>query len=193
MATTKKRTPIAEIALMPGQGGYWDPLSRIHMTAGNPHAIVYGGTNCAQLRRSVKAGRIRLVWGTLGSHVSPFKVELVNGKYVIAPNEEDMKPVEVTEPPADDAAAQEVIRNHPAKAPAAVKTDAVAESKVAVEKKETKAEEPKEEAKKAAVEEKAEKAATEEKKPAADEKPAETEKKTTAKKAPAKKAARNKK
>lgn len=112
----KKRTPIAEIALMPGQGGYWDPLSRIHLTAGNPHTIVYGGTNCAQLRRSVKAGRIRLVWGTLGSHVSPFKVELVNGKYVIAANEDDMKPVEAPEKEGALTENEEKEQEAPAKA-----------------------------------------------------------------------------
>ena len=57
---------IATIRLAQGEGGYYDELSRIHLTAGNPQRDVYAGTNCTQLRRSVKSGRLRLLFGSLG-------------------------------------------------------------------------------------------------------------------------------
>lgn len=89
------RTKIAEIALMPGQGGYYDPLSRVHMTTARPYATIYSGTNCAQLRRSVQAGRIRLTWGSLGDPVFHWKLEKrADGKLVLVSNQkEEMKPV----------------------------------------------------------------------------------------------------
>lgn len=65
---------IAVIRLAPGQVGYYDELSRIHLTIGNPERSVYAGTNCSQLRRSVKSGRLRLVSGSLGDDVAPIKV-----------------------------------------------------------------------------------------------------------------------
>ena len=57
---------IATIRLAQGEGGYYDELSRIHLTVGNPQRDVYAGTNCTQLRRSVKSGRLRLLFGSLG-------------------------------------------------------------------------------------------------------------------------------
>ena len=57
---------IATIRLAQGEGGYYDELSRIHLTAGNPQRDVYAGTNCTQIRRSVKSGRLRLLFGSLG-------------------------------------------------------------------------------------------------------------------------------
>ena len=65
---------IALIRLQAGQGGYYDELSRIHLTLGSPEAPVYAGTNCTQLRRSVRAGRLKLVSGSLGEEKQPTKV-----------------------------------------------------------------------------------------------------------------------
>lgn len=56
---------IAVVRLMPGQGGYYDPYSRIHLTTGNPQAEIKAGTNCSQLLRSVRSGRLKLVTGSL--------------------------------------------------------------------------------------------------------------------------------
>ena len=39
---------IAVIRLAPGQVGYYDELSRIHLTIGNPERAIYAGTNCSQ-------------------------------------------------------------------------------------------------------------------------------------------------
>jgi hypothetical protein len=57
---------IAVIRLSTGEVGYYDELSRIHLTIGNPQKEVVAGTNCTQLRRSVKSGRLRLLSGSLG-------------------------------------------------------------------------------------------------------------------------------
>lgn len=85
---------IATIKLAPGQVGFYDPLSRIHLTLGNPVATVYSGTNCAALRRNVKAGIIRILEGTLGNDVAPFKIVKVGDKYKLASNSaEENKPV----------------------------------------------------------------------------------------------------
>ena len=54
---------IAVIRLAPGQVGYYDELSRIHLTIGNPERAIYAGTNCSQLRKSVKSGEIKTyIW-----------------------------------------------------------------------------------------------------------------------------------
>lgn len=81
------KKPIAEIQLMPGQGGYYDPLSRIHLTTARPKAIVYSGTNCAQLRRSIKAGRIRLSWGSLENPKFRWHLVRKGDHYVLVPTD----------------------------------------------------------------------------------------------------------
>lgn len=69
---------IALIRLARGQVGYYDELSRIHLTIGQPEAPIYAGTNCSQLRRSVKSGRLILVSGSLGVENTPKKVKKVS-------------------------------------------------------------------------------------------------------------------
>lgn len=93
---------IATIKLAEGQVGFYDPLSRIHLSISNPIAHVISGTNCAQLRRSVKSGRIRILEGTLGGDVPPFKVVKTGNKIKLVSNvAEEMKPV-VAEPVAEN-------------------------------------------------------------------------------------------
>ena len=108
---------IATIKLAEGQVGFYDPLSRIHLTIGNPIAYVHSGTNCAQLRRSVKSGRIRLLDGTLGAEVAPFKVVKVGNKYKLASNkEEEMKPIvadAVVAPAVQEIAPEPVVEQAP--------------------------------------------------------------------------------
>lgn len=93
---------MAVIQLMPGQVGYYDDLSRIHLTMGSPKATVYKGTNVSQIRRSVQSGRLKIISGSLGTEKAPFKVVKKDGKYMLAHNietkeEELKKPVEVKE------------------------------------------------------------------------------------------------
>lgn len=70
--------PIAVIRLRPGQGGFYDELSRIHLTVGSPEATVYAGTNCSQLRRSVRSGRLALISGSLGTEEKPKPITKAN-------------------------------------------------------------------------------------------------------------------
>lgn len=86
---------IAKIKLAPGKVGFYDHLSNIHLTLGSPTAYVPSGTNCAALRRNLKAGLIELLEGTLGEDVAPFKVEKTeNGNFRIVSNEKEVnKPI----------------------------------------------------------------------------------------------------
>lgn len=56
---------IAEIELCPGEVGYYDDYSRIRLSVYNRRAVVYAGTNCTQIKRSIKSGRLRLITGSL--------------------------------------------------------------------------------------------------------------------------------
>ena len=110
-----ERKPMAVIKLARGQVGYYDELSRIHLTIGNPTATVYTGTNVAQIRRSISSGRLILVSGSLGKEVKPFKIIEHNGKYIIASNvEEEMKPLEEKET-VESKEAVKVIKTEEAK------------------------------------------------------------------------------
>lgn len=86
---------IAKIKLAPGKVGFYDHLSNIHLTLGSPTAYVPSGTNCAALRRNLRAGLIELLEGSLGRNIPPFKVEKTeDGGFRIVSNEEEVnKPV----------------------------------------------------------------------------------------------------
>lgn len=85
---------IAVVRLAPGQAGYYDELSGIYLTAGKKTAGVPAGTNCAQLRRSVRMGTIILQSGTLGEDVPEVRIMEHEGKYYLVPNTEEVnKPV----------------------------------------------------------------------------------------------------
>ena len=82
---------IATVRLAPGQVGYYDELSRIHLTIGMPEKAIYAGTNVTQLRRSVKSGRLILVNGTFGEEKPPFKLVRKGDRYYLAHNKSDSK------------------------------------------------------------------------------------------------------
>ena len=86
---------IAKIKLAPGKVGFYDHLSNIHLTLGSPTAYVPSGTNCAALRRNLRAGLIELLEGSLGRNIPPFRVEKTeDGGFRIVSNEEEVnKPV----------------------------------------------------------------------------------------------------
>jgi hypothetical protein len=147
---------IATIKLAPGRVGFYDELSRVHLTLGAPTAVIYSGTNCARLRRAVRDGVIRLVDGTLGGDIPPFKIVNIDGKLKLASNiEAEMKPVfkeEVTEKAAEPAKAEE----KPVEKVEEVKEEPVATEEVKAEEvvaEEAKVEEPAEEVAAEAVEE----------------------------------------
>lgn len=58
---------MAIIALAPGQVGYYDDLSGLHLSLANREARVLSGMNTAGLVNAVRAGKITVVSGSLGS------------------------------------------------------------------------------------------------------------------------------
>lgn len=85
---------IAVVRLAPGQAGYYDELSGVYLTAGKRTAAIPSGTNCAQLRRSVRMGIIILQSGTLGGDIPEVRIMEHEGKYYLVPNTEEVnKPV----------------------------------------------------------------------------------------------------
>lgn len=58
---------LAKITLAPGQIGFHDTLSNIHLTVANPTAVVPVGANTEHLKEAVKDGKILLLTGTLSS------------------------------------------------------------------------------------------------------------------------------
>ena len=60
-------THIAVISLAPGQVGFYDDLSGIHLSLANREAKVYKGTNTAGISNAIKEGKITVVSGSIGS------------------------------------------------------------------------------------------------------------------------------
>lgn len=56
---------IGIVRLAPGQVGYFDDLTRIHLTIASPEKPVISGMNTNNLKRAVKSGRILLSSGSL--------------------------------------------------------------------------------------------------------------------------------
>ena len=107
---------IALIRLAPGRVGFYDPLSRIHLTIGSPNAYVPSGTNCANLRRNVKNGVISLVDGTLGGDIPPLKVvNDENGARLVSNAEEANKPIfgNIENQPSEDNTSIEEEKKEP--------------------------------------------------------------------------------
>lgn len=78
---------IAEIRLANGEVGYYDDYSKIHLTISKPNALVYAGTNCSQIKKSIKSGRLRLV---SGSFETPVVEEVTTVVAVPAENKEEV-------------------------------------------------------------------------------------------------------
>ena len=94
---------IAVVRLAPGQAGYYDELSGVYLTAGKRTAAIPSGTNCAQLRRSVRMGTIILQSGTLGGDIPEVRIMEHEGKYYLVPNTEEVnKPVYANTVPVVD-------------------------------------------------------------------------------------------
>lgn len=94
---------IALVRLAPGQAGYYDELSGVYLTAGKRTAAIPSGTNCAQLRRSVRMGTIILQSGTLGGDIPEVRIMEHEGKYYLVPNTEEInKPVYANTVPVVD-------------------------------------------------------------------------------------------
>ena len=149
------KNTIAVIQLAPGEVGYYDELSRIHLTIGHPTEAVEAGTNCTQLRHSVRSGRLRLVSGSLGAEVPPFKFVKRGERYFLAHNDNAAPSIVVAKPKEETAEVKAVE--------VPTKAEAVKEEPVIEEVKETKKSTKKAKAEEAVTEEAP---AKEEKKPA---------------------------
>ena len=81
------RKVIAKIKLNPGQGGYFDPITRIHLTHADPEKEIYAGMNTEGLKNAIRNKRISLISGSLGDFTPPFKlVKQANGKIALVMN-----------------------------------------------------------------------------------------------------------
>lgn len=57
--------PMAVVRLAPGEVGFFDPVSLIHLTLSNPSVAIRPGQNIDRIRRAVKAKHLLLVSGSL--------------------------------------------------------------------------------------------------------------------------------
>lgn len=115
----QKRIPIATIKLAPGEAGYYDEYSRIYLSSTRPDAVIYSGTNCTQIKRSIKSGRLRLVSGGFDKPVTEPVVEqqtpIITEEVKEVPvqeekakTEEEVAPTIVTEEQAPEEVKEEV-------------------------------------------------------------------------------------
>jgi len=105
------RIKIAELRLAPGQVGFYDELTNIHLTLTRPFASVYQGMNTSRLQQSVNSGRLILVSGSLRPapiNVSEeIEVETVINKDKVEPSKKEE--TTVVEVKAEEPAIKEVV------------------------------------------------------------------------------------
>lgn len=106
---------IAKVRIAPGEIGYYDEVSGVHLNQSNPVAEIKAGTNCSVLRRSVKCRRLILLEGSLGRPRTLFEIlhpSKSHQEMVIAPVKEepkvDTRKVSVLEVTKDENAAKNV-------------------------------------------------------------------------------------
>lgn len=108
----QKRIPIATIKLAPGEAGYYDEYSRIYLSSTRPDAVIYSGTNCTQIKRSIKSGRLRLVSGGFDKPVTESVIEqqphVTTEEAKETPVQEEVKAEEEVTPVAAEEQAPEV-------------------------------------------------------------------------------------
>ena len=78
---------IATIKLNSGQGGFYDELTNIHLTVGNPIAHLFAGQNLTNIRKGISVGHLILTEGTLGPDPRPYRLVRVGDHLEI-----DLKP-----------------------------------------------------------------------------------------------------
>lgn len=66
---------IATVRLAPGNVGYYDPITGIHLTITSPDREIYRDMNTTNLRRSVKMGVLQLVHGSLVEQEKPVEIK----------------------------------------------------------------------------------------------------------------------
>lgn len=106
---------IAKVRIAPGEIGYYDEVSGVHLNQSNPVAEIKAGTNCSVLRRSVKCRRLILLEGSLGRPRTLFEIlhpSKSHQEMVVTPVKEepkvDTRKVSVLEVTKDEKAAKDV-------------------------------------------------------------------------------------
>lgn len=79
---------IAKIKLAAGHVGWYEPLSRIHLTLSNPIAEITAGTKLEGIRTSLSYGTIVLIEGSIEENEV---IETVNEQVQLAETEEAAK------------------------------------------------------------------------------------------------------
>lgn len=102
----QKRIPIATIKLAPGEAGYYDEYSRIYLSSTRPDAVIYSGTNCTQIKRSIKSGRLRLVSGGFDK---PVTEPVIEQQPPVATEEAKEVPVQEEEVKPEEEVASAVV------------------------------------------------------------------------------------
>ena len=59
------RKPIARIKINPGNPGWYDPLTNIHLTITRPEAIVFEGANTTNIKKGVDFKLVSVIDGCL--------------------------------------------------------------------------------------------------------------------------------
>lgn len=128
----QKRIPIATIKLAPGEAGYYDEYSRIYLSSTRPDAVIYSGTNCTQIKRSIKSGRLRLVSGGFDKPVIEPVVEqqtpvITEEVKEVPVQEEEVKTEEEVAPTivTEEQAPEEVKEEVPVQEEVEIKTEEV--------------------------------------------------------------------
>lgn len=132
---------IAKVKLNPGKGGYFDPITRIHLTHGDAEKPVFAGMNTTNLRKAVRDKRITITSGSLGEFTPPFKlVKTADGKVVLTQNngkvnaEKEVKKEVPKETEKNEPVVQEPIEeSQPAPEPEPVVEEPVTEEPVVEE------------------------------------------------------------
>ena len=106
---------LGTIRLNSGQGGWFDELTRIHLTLGNPQADVFAGQNLSNVRKGVHAGRLSLIKGTLGPDDSPYKVVRVGNHYELQKNKLTKTEAEKVAPAEKNAVEKNTVKEDKSK------------------------------------------------------------------------------
>ena len=70
------RDLIAVVKLARGEVGYFDDITRTHLTLSNPYAKIYKGMNTKNIKMSVHSGRLELVSGSFEPETDSVKAKV---------------------------------------------------------------------------------------------------------------------
>ena len=92
------RKCLATVKLNAYTGGYYDPITRIHLTIGNPTANLYAGMNLTGIRKAIRLGTLSVISGHIDGLAPEFKLERRGNKFVLVPNKKASITVNNVEP-----------------------------------------------------------------------------------------------